>query len=216
MTTFHITSIEPQKKYPHRRNIYLDNAFAFGLDEEVVLKHHLHVGDTLSEATIQHVLMEEEAVRAKKKALSLLSYRARSVEEIRDRLNQKGYDDRIVNSIVEDFLRVGLLNDESFASAYIQTRMIQRPASKRLLIQELKKKGVKESMAARVVTEGYGEKSEIEVAKSLIELRFKRFRRGDRLKNKKKISDFLIRRGFDWDIINELLRWKEESDSEIT
>jgi len=216
MTSFHITFIEPQKKYPHRRNIYLDDAFAFGLDEEVVLKHHLHEGDIISESIIQHILLEEEAVRARKKAMSLLSYRARSVKEIRSLLHKKGYDENIVEPLVQDLIRVGLLNDESFASAYVQTRLVQRPVSKRLLIYELKKKGIKEALAVKAVTIGYGEKSEVEVAQSLIESRIKKYQHGDRLKNRKRISDFLIRRGFDWEIINAVLRWKEKLDERIS
>ncbi|MFC1569219.1 regulatory protein RecX [bacterium] len=214
MTHNRITSIEPQKKYPNRRNVYLDDAFAFGLDEEVVLKHHLHPGDEISEEMIQNILMEEEITRAKKKALSLLSYRARSIEEIRERLSQKGYDENIIDTIIEDFLRVGLLNDDSFASAYVQTRMIQKPMSKRMLIQELKQKGVEALLAVRAVQEGYGEKSEFEVARALIESKLIRYRHDNLMKIRKKISDFLTRRGFDWEIVSEVIKWKEMFNEE--
>lgn len=213
--TFRITSIEPQKKYPRRRNIFLNDAFAFGLDEEVVLKNHLHVNDEITDETIQHVLLEEETARAKKKALALLSYRARSVAEIRERLCLKGYDEKIIENLIEDFLRVGLLNDQVFASAYVQTRMIQKPVSKRLLMMELKKKGVDEALAGQAVKAEYGAVTEFEVARSIIQPRLPRYRNGNTMKIRKKISDILMRRGFDWEVIREIIQWKESQDDHL-
>ncbi|MBN1783318.1 RecX family transcriptional regulator [bacterium] len=207
MTTFRITDIEVQKKNPGRRSIYLDGAFAFGLDEEVVLKHHLHEGDELEDTVIQHILIEEETARAKKKALALLSYRSRSVFEIRDRLGKDGYDGSVIDRVADDFMRVGLLDDTAFASAYVQTRLIQKPMGKRLLLQELRQRGIDESLAGRAVEQGYGGRSEYDMAREIIEPRLRRYRKDTPVRMKKKVSDFLSRRGFEWDVIGEVLTW---------
>lgn len=207
MTDYRITSIEPQKRNLNRRNIFLNETFAFGLDEEVVLKYHLHEGDTVSEETIQTVLFEEERVRARQKALSLLAYRARSKAEIRDRLSQKGYDQNVTDSIVRDLERAGLLNDSAFASAYVQTRMIQKPMGKRLLIRELLDKGISEPLALQAVEERYGSVTEPDVALSLIKPRLERYRREKPDAVRRRISDLLKRRGFDWDVIGEVMNW---------
>jgi regulatory protein len=204
--TYRITSIEPQKRYPNRSNIYLDDAFAFGLDNEVVLKFHLHAGDEIEEEKIENLIVEEERVRAKQKALALLSYRARSVEELRGRLLSRGYDETIVSSVIGDYLKVGLLDDAVFASSYVQTRMLQKPMGKRLLIRELKQKGITEAAAERALAESYGQESELEVALRLAESRLRRVQRESVLGKKKKISDFLVRRGFDWDVVQEVLQ----------
>ena len=207
MTDYRITSIEPQKRNLKRRNIFLNEAYAFGLDEEVVLKYHLHEGDTVSEETVQTVLLEEERVRAKQKALSLLAYRARSKAEIRERLSQRGYDQNVTDSVVSDLERVGLLNDPAFASAYVQTRMVQKPMGKRLLIRELLGKGVTESLAVRAVEDRYSSVTELEVALSLIKPRLGRYRREKPDAVRRRIGDFLKRRGFDWDVIGEVMDW---------
>jgi regulatory protein len=207
MTVYRITLIEPQKRNSKRRNIYLNDAFAFGLDQEVVIKHHLHEGDAVSDEMIQTVLQAEELVRAKQKALALLVYRTRSEAEIRDRLSQKGYDRQVIDLVVHDLERVGLLNDSSFASAYVQTRMIQKPMGKRLLIRELLDKGITESLAVRVIEEWYKSETELDVALSLIKPRLERYRREKPDTIRKRISDFLSRRGFGWDIIGEVMDW---------
>lgn len=198
---YRITRLEPQKRRADRVNVYLDDAFAFGLDQEVAVRHALHEGDEISESLIHDVLLSEELAKAKNKALALLSYRSRSVQEIKDKLKEKGIDEKIIDRTVDDFLRVGLLNDEAFASAYTQTRMIQKPMSKRLLLQELKQKGVDESAASAAVEESYKEQTEESLAMELISQRMGRYRREPPQKAKKKIADFLARRGFSWEVI---------------
>ena len=107
-TTYRITRIEPQKNAKDRFNIYLDDAFAFGLDGEVILRHHLHEGDDITESLIDDVLLSEERTRAKKKALALLSHSSRSSEELRAKLHSVGFSVRTVERIIQDFDAHGL------------------------------------------------------------------------------------------------------------
>jgi regulatory protein len=202
---YRITQIEPQKKDENRVNVYLDGAFAFGLKKEILLEHHLHEGDTISDRLIDEVLLSEEKSRAKEKALRLLSHRARSVQELRKRLIEKEYSERTVDRVVEDFLRVGLLNDQTFASDFARSRMAQRPVGKRLLKQEIVLKGISEEIAEKSVEEAYGKQTEEEVAESLIRKRVKRYGGEDPQKVRKKHSEFLFRRGFNWDVISAVL-----------
>ena len=66
--TYRITQIEPQKHSRDRVNVYLDGAFAFGLEKEVLLVHSLHEGEEITDQLIDQVLLLEERTRAKKKA----------------------------------------------------------------------------------------------------------------------------------------------------
>jgi regulatory protein len=202
---YRITQIEPQKKDENRVNVYLDGAFAFGLKREILLTHHLHEGDKISNRLIDEVLLSEEKSRAKEKALSLLSYHARSIEELKKKLLEKDFSERAVNHVIEDFCRVGLLNDKMFASDYSHSRMMQRPIGKRLLKQELVMKGISEEIAEKSVEEEYEKQTEEEVAESLIRKRLKRYGGEDPQKVRKKLSEFLFRRGFNWDVISSVL-----------
>ena len=202
---FRITSIETQKHDKSRVNIYLDGVFAFGLPRDVVTQQHLSEGDEISEDLIADVLLLDELSRAKEKALAYLSYRSRSIQEIDVKLKKKGFSDRTIQQVVDDFIRVGLLDDRAFASAYVQTRMIQKPMSKRLLKKELYLKGIPETMAGKVIDEIYEDRTELDVAVSLAERRFSGKVNIKEQKIRKKISDFLARRGFSWEIISEVL-----------
>jgi regulatory protein len=202
---FRVTAIERQARNPARVNVYLDGAFAFGLDEEVLFRHPIHEGDDLSESFIDGVLLADERVRAKAKALRLLTHRALTSAELRDKLLDRDFSERSVDKVLEDLVRVGLINDASFAAAFVHNRMLQRPSAKRLLVVELLRKGLAEEDAGRIVDEAYGPASEAEVAATLCRRKLQTLQGGDPRKSRKKAVEFLFRRGFDWETIQGVL-----------
>lgn len=209
--TFRITRLETQKHDNERVSVYLDDAYAFGIKKEVILRHNLHEGDEISEEKIYEILLVEERTKAKEKALSLLGYRARSTNELKKKLSEKGFSERTIDRVITDFKRVGLLDDTQFAAMYVRSRMLQRPMGKRLLKQELRQKGITEDIIDPVLADEYGEESEVEVARKLI-LKKRKKPLGDDIsaqKEKKKLYNFLVRRGFDWEVISCALQEDE-------
>lgn len=198
---FRVTQLERQTRRPDRVNVYLDHAFAFALSEEVFFKYPIHEGDELSESFINEVLLAEEKTRAKAKALRLLSHHALTVKQLWEKLLAKEFSEWTIRQVIEDLARVGLLNDEAFAFSYVRSRLLQRPCAKRVLKWELKNKGIPEEEADRIVESAYGPETEEEVARKLA---LKRWNDNDP-KNKKKITEFLFRRGFEWEVIQNVL-----------
>lgn len=205
-----ITQIAVQEKRKNRCSIFLDDEFAFGLDQEVVLQFGLKKGDQLSEQQIQDILFSEERKRAKDRALRFLSYRDRSEKEIRTKLKQVGYDENIIEWVVGELKRLKFLDDQRFAQSFAQTQMITRPVGEYFLKRELKQKGLDEELIEQTVAKTYEEKDQVSVALELAQQRKKRYQNVDELKAKKRVSDFLLRRGFSWDVVAEVMeRWEE-------
>jgi regulatory protein len=208
-----ITLIETQKKDKDRVNIYLDGSFAFGLKKEVLLKHALKKGVTVTEKLIQDVLLAEEHLRAKDKAFALLSYRAHSVQEMTQKLRKRGFSLWSIDVTLKDLIRVGVLDDEKFAVEFAQYRLRNRPMGKRLLQQELQAKGVNETLSIQAVENAYTDQTELEVARNLSKKKTLRWVKMDK-KNKKRLVDFLLRRGFNWHEINTVIgeySWETET-----
>jgi regulatory protein len=205
-----ITAIEVQAKRKNRRSIFLDGEFAFGINVEVLLRHGLGIGDELSQQTIDAILEDEQRKGAKDKAFRLLSVRARSEKEIRDRLKESGFMAPTIEWAIAELIRIGLLNDRDFAQMYARSRMVTHPVGSFLLRRELSAKGVSDGDIEIGLAEAYKETDEAEVAWKLAAQRKKRYVNIDEQKAKKRVSDFLIRRGFGWDIVYETLeRWEE-------
>jgi regulatory protein len=137
-----ITAIEPQKKRSNRRSIYVDGQFAAGVDEEVVVRLKLGVGQDVDPARLALVLRAEEIRRARESALTLLDYRARTTAELERRLTGKGYPEEVVAEVIADLTRAGLVDDERFAAQWVAGRLASRPSGRARLAWELRSKGL--------------------------------------------------------------------------
>ncbi|MGD0861803.1 MAG: regulatory protein RecX [Candidatus Limnocylindrales bacterium] len=75
-------------------------------------------------------------------AARFLEVRSRSVEEVRRHLLGSGYRSELVEGAIDRLLELGILNDDAFARAWVESRFRARPRSSRVLRDELARKGV--------------------------------------------------------------------------
>lgn len=206
-----ITKIEPQKKNPKRRSVFLDERFAFGLDEEVVYKYGLKTGQELEQKEIDKIIQSETKKEAKDVALKFLSYRMRSEKELRDKLRKKEFAQSLIDEVIKDLKGVNLIDDFEFASAFVRDRISNSPRGRILLKQELWKKGIKKEIVEKVLREYFkGEEKELVLAKELLQKRKKRYEGLDENVAKRRLMSFLLRRGFSYDIVKQVLRIEDE------
>ncbi|MCD5390288.1 RecX family transcriptional regulator [candidate division NPL-UPA2 bacterium] len=200
-----ITAIERQRRRPGRRSLFIDGSFLCGVDEEIVLKLNLEVGQEVNQAQIRRIIFKEEARKAKDYALNLLSFRPRSTREVRDRLKRKDYDEKVIEEAVENLKRIGLINDEEFARSWAQSRMQSKPMGRRLLEQELRQKGIDKEIIEVASEATYGQHDEETLALTLAKKKLKSYRGLDDLTIKRRLYGYLGRRGFSPETISEVL-----------
>lgn len=200
-----VTKIEVQKRRQNRRSIFIDDRYSFGLDEEIVIKNDVKVGQTLDDTKIETLLLKEEEKKAREHALNLLSYRDRSCREVRDRLKGKGYDPQIIDRVVVSLQQTLLLNDERFAREWSRERLKSRPMGAKLLRQELQKKGIPSPIVDQTIEDLYTARDEKQLAVRALGSRKNRYRTLDQPKAQKRLADFLLRRGFSWDVVQEIV-----------
>ncbi|HNW58839.1 MAG TPA: RecX family transcriptional regulator [bacterium] len=200
-----VTAIEMQKKKVDRISVFLDGEFAFGLHQDVLLECGIAKGDELTAERIEAILALEERRRAKEKALRLLSVRSRSRKELTDRLNQAHYTPAAVESALAEMERLGFLDDAGFAKMWGRNRTATRPAGAFLLRQELRHKGLSDAEVEQGLQAAFQEQSEAEVARALAVRRKKILASLPEKKAQKRLQDFLLRRGFSWEIVSTLL-----------
>ena len=75
-------------------------------------------------------------------ALRFLESRARSTAEVRRRLVTHGYRPDLVEGCIERLTELGMLDDDAFARAWVESRDRARPRGERALRAELRQKGV--------------------------------------------------------------------------
>lgn len=90
---------------------------------------------------------EEEALApVRKRALGLLDQRARSRAELRGRLIDAEFAPPLIDHVLDDLERTGLLDDAAFAREWVRQRASRRGKSARALDAELRDKGVDEAV----------------------------------------------------------------------
>jgi len=201
-----ITAIEPQQKNPQRVNVYLNGEFVFGL--AAIVAAWLKVGQELGEEKIASLKAEDEREVTYRKALHYLSYRPRSSAEVRQNLTKRGVSESLAAETVNRLLSAGLVNDETFAQAWVENRNTFRPRSQSALRMELRRKGLSDETIQSVLDEQVDEEALAFVAarkyaRRLASLEWPEFRQ--------KLGGFLARRGFSYTTLAPVVSevWKE-------
>ncbi len=207
-----ITKIEFQKKNKNRCSIFLDDEFAFGLEADIVIQHGLKKGDQLTAEQISEILFKEEKQRVKEKAYQFLARRAHSEKELRTKLLNKGFEKNLVDEILAQLKQQKLIDDAAFAHSFVRSRLASKPLGEFALRQELRTKGISEDKIAAVLQLAYNEKSQIEYARELVQKKLPQFGNLDDRVKKKRLADFLIHRGFDWELVKEVVNEKLKSE----
>lgn len=198
-----ITSIEPQVRDDARMNIAINGEFAFGLHADIVLEHHLREGQRLDAELITQLLAEDEIKKATMAALNLIAFRPRASGELRTKLREKGYTATAASAAVVRMQELGYLNDADFADRWIENRQEHRPRSRKLLLQELREKGIDSEIIADVMAET--EIDEVSDALALAEKKAAGMMALDVATRQRRLSGFLARRGYGYDVIRQVL-----------
>lgn len=144
-------------------------------------------------------------------ALRVLGYRARSEQEMRLKLQRKGYSPRITDRTLMDLTRLGLLDDREFAKSWVFTRVAYGPVRLRY---ELRQKGIAADLAEDTISAFRSADDDIAAAWQLA----CKARRGNAVLDRpalQRVRAMLLRRGFTHDVVNRVCaRLNAESFSE--
>lgn len=205
-----VTKILRRKKRPQRYAVYLDEAFAFEVSDEVLLKFGLRTGLRLEERTIADIASAEAMSRAQKLALHYLSYRPRSSREIIDRLVRKGFSKNLAQEVAEHFRELKLVNDLEFARMFVRDKLRGRPMGKALLRRRLLEKGITPHTIERVLREHVSDEDEQNAATTLAAKKLKlsagTFAKLNPTRQKKRLLDYLLQRGFSSEVAAKTVR----------
>ena len=113
-----ILKIKRSKRYSDRIIIILDNKSVFRIPEDAFILNPLHVGDEISSKDIKKFDKKMRFKEAKDSAYRLLSYRMRSVSEMKKRLKDKSFSTDEIESTIGHLLKLNYLNDQEFCRAF--------------------------------------------------------------------------------------------------
>lgn len=199
-----ITKIEAQKRSKDRVNIYVDEEYFMAVYAELVYTHSLKKGMEIDKESLESLLHDEMYMKAKNKALSVLSKSDQSEKKLREKL-LNNYDENIVEEVIEFLKGYKLINDNLLAEKIVHDNMNLSKFGKNKIKQNLYNKGIAASDIQDAISQ-INPDEEYENAKYLAEKRLKRLKGEDKNKINQKIYQHLAYKGFNYDIIKRVLR----------
>ena len=203
-----ITGLTAGKGRGKRVNVFLDGAFAFSLSAEVAVKDALKVGRELSDSEVSELKGMDGRQRCYNAAVRYLGLRPRSESEIRQRLQRYGHDNDCIDRTVDRLKEQGLVDDSAFAEFWKENRETFSPRSRWLTGVELKRKGLDDSIIEHAVKDVDDTDNAYRAAMS----KAGRLSSSDYQDFRRRLGDYLNRRGFTYDIINTTVDrvWEEQ------
>ncbi|MBW2701207.1 MAG: regulatory protein RecX [Deltaproteobacteria bacterium] len=148
--------------------------------------------------------------KAREQVLRLLTVRSRSRRELYLRLKQKGHPDSLIGPLLDRLTETGLIDDARFAAERARALGLSKGWGPRKLTADLRAKGVNADLVQAAIDEVYAETPQVEILRRVAEKKF-----GAALfeaevevdfKLKGRAQRFLLGRGFDGELVRDLLQ----------
>lgn len=196
-----VTKLEPVTKVKFK--VYVDEQFAFVLYKGELSRYKIREECEITQELIDRIKEEVLVKRAKLRAMYLLNHKDRTEQELYNRLKQDSYTEDIIEIAMKYVASFGYIGDDGYARRFVSGK--QGTKSKREIMLLLQQKGVSQDIAKEALDECYEEMTESDAIQRLIEKKhFDCENASD--KEKKKMFDYLLRRGFTYEDIRQVIQ----------
>jgi len=199
-----VTKIDPLTKT--RFQVYVDGYPAFVLYKGELSRYEIEPEGELDKEVYEEILQKVILKRAKARALHLLNDIGRTEAQLREKLLQGGYPESVAKEALAYVKSFGYLNDVEYARSFIEGRKNRK--SRKELYAALCQKGIAREDVNQALEEYY----DGEASKAAIEslLRKKKFNSDTAdYTQKQKIAGYLMRKGFKYDEIRQVMEIHE-------
>lgn len=145
---------------------------------------------------------------AQAKAEHYCVYQDRSQQEVRDKLYEWGVYPSVIEQIITRLIGDNFLNEERFAKAYTQGKFNQKHWGRIKIKQGLKLKRVPDKLIGKALQTLDGD-AYLQVLEQLLEKKARLLPERDPYKRRYKLQQYAMGRGFESDLINEILKSRE-------
>jgi regulatory protein len=194
-----ITEIKPNVKNKLKVSVFIDDEFAFSATAESVKKMRINVGDDVTESGIKKVMLDSDAGLAFNQGVNRVCRSPLTKRQMGEYLQKKGYDEAVVEIAMRKMEEYRYIDDAEYAKSYVGFNAAKKGG--RRLKRELKERGVADEIVSTV-----GESlPDQHVAATRMAEKFMKTRENDK-DNLSKLYRHLAGKGFDFDVINDIVR----------
>lgn len=200
-----ITDIKRQLKNAGRYSVFVDNKYAFSLSDNALLEAKLSLGQELTPEQVKEYKQLSNDDKLYNQTLRYAVLRPRSEWEIKEYLKRKQASPALTDKILNKLSILEFIDDDKFAKAFVNDRRLLRPASRRKMIAELRKKRVAEEAIDKVLGE------DKEADRTALQAIVAQKRQQSRYKDDLKLMQYLARQGFNYEDIKAAVKNSRDS-----
>ncbi|MDP8232427.1 MAG: RecX family transcriptional regulator [Candidatus Zophobacter franzmannii] len=184
----------------NKKSLYViqQDSKTLGVLPRAKLRMFLNFNDELDIDETNLLSFQEELIRyGRERLFKFLTYRERSLIEVRQFLKALPLASEYAKELVTFCLEKNFQNDKRFTEMFVMSAKDSR-VSKREIRHKLKEKGISDQMIESAIGEFYPKLEERNNLKELADYAYRRYRCDDARKHRTKSMEYLIRKGYDY------------------
>ncbi len=195
--------------------LVLSNQEEIIVHEDILVRYRLLAGKEIDPSILQELDTEGEIHQGYANALNFISYRPRSILEVKEYLKRKEVSAEYFEEIIRRLLEKGYLDDALFAQKWVANRQLLKPKGKYALRAELREKGISTEIIDNVLA-SIDEEDEREQAIQVARKKMRQWRGKTWHEVQPKILRFLTYKGYGMDAIFKILPQLKAEFDELT
>ncbi|MFD1952939.1 RecX family transcriptional regulator [Paenibacillus thailandensis] len=209
-----ITSVQQDRHERRRYYVYAggDEPVLF-VHEDVLIRYRLLKGQEIDPGLLETIQDEDSRHRAYSLACVYLGAKPRTRKQVEQYLRRKELDESHIAYALERLEAEHYVDDDEYARQFAAGRVRNAGKGSLLIKQELQQRGISRQ-AAEAALQSVGSSAELEAAKAAAVKRWARLQ-GEFHERKRKLTAFLMRRGFTGPVVKEAVKYAAASESDL-
>lgn len=197
-----ITKIEKQKNNKNRSSVFLDEKFAFGIEDIDLFKLKLKEGLQITDDELENIKKTVVYSKAKDYAFGLAAKFSYTRCVLAKKLRDKEYDDDTINKVILFLEEYKLIDDYDYAKRYINDALKIKGLGITRIKYELRQKGIDIKIINEIMDNIECDSLEEE---SILPLAKKKLSSDFSYKNIMKAKRYLVSKGYSYELIDKTI-----------
>lgn len=201
-----VVAIEEVPRKKKERRLRLEDGRSEMLLLDTIFAQFLAKGSELSEEKFLAVQRADKVERCRAGAWRLLEYAPRTTKQMREALKSRRHPADVIEEVVANLERLGHLDERSYAKELVETKGVRGGKGPLFVQQALRASGVSRSIAEEAVETLREGDTQRATARAVLDKWLRSHKKDDAQTRRRKAAEFLMRRGFESDVVWELVR----------
>ncbi len=196
-----IVRIEVQKKNSFRYSLFGEQGFIIGVSDSTLSTLNLKKGSIITQDQYLKIEESEERWKIREYFLRLLGRRDHASFELKKKGYKKEYSSELMDDILEELESKGYINNLKFAEKFVHDKFEFNQWGPNKIRNHLRSKKINSAIIEQAIDSQLQSGDELSVIQDLFKKKKPSLLRTSPEKRKKKLFDYLLRKGFNSDII---------------